>query len=209
VASHPDEHVIVHVPNHEAKAQDLLLWQDRGRPRLEALVASFGTGAQMAEALSWAVIVGTSTLQAAEGVNLDRWGALVGEQRGGLDNEQYRTFIELRQLVNTTFPNEDRLWTVVSTAVDPSPARVWPLYPGGLKVIVASTDWLSDVIVAHIQGLIRDFRPAGTIVPIIEFVPDHMALDWEADAPLISFLSAPAPGNPVVSRLIYSGRGPA
>jgi hypothetical protein len=207
--SHPDEHVIVYVPNHEEKAKDLLLAQDKGKPRTEALVSAFGAGAQALESLSFAVIVGASTLQVAEGVNLDRWGALVGEHRGGLDNEQYRRFIELRQVVNTTFPNEDALWTVISTAVDPYPLRVWPLYPGGLKVIVASTDWLPDTVVAHIQGLIRDFRPAGTIVPIIEYVPDHMALDWEAGAPLISFLSAPAPGNPVVSRLIYSGRGPA
>jgi hypothetical protein len=209
MAGHVDEHVVVYVPDHEERAKDLLLWQDRGKPRLEALVASFGAGAQGAEALSWATIVGASTLAGAEGANLDRWGALVGEHRGGLDNEQYRTFIELRQQVNTQFPNEDALWTVLTRALEPSPLRVWPLYPAGLKVIVASTDWTSDVVVAHTQGLIRDFRPAGTIVPIIEYVPDHMALDWEADAPIISFLSAPAPGNPVVSRLIYSGRGQA
>lgn len=206
---HPDEHVITYVPDHEEKAKDLLLWQDRGKVRLEALVASFGAGAQAAEHLSWAVIVGASTLDGAEGVNLDRWGALVGEHRGGLDNEQYREFIELRMMVNTTFPNEDNVWTVLSRALEPSTLRIWPLYPAGLKAIVASVDWTSAVVMAHTQGILRDYRPAGTIFPVIEYVPDHMALDWEADAPLISFLSAPAPGNPVVSRLIYSGRGQA
>lgn len=205
---HTDEHVIVYVPNHEEKAKDLLLAQDMGQPRTEALVAAFGAGAQSLEFLSWSVIVGASTLDHAEGVNLDRWGALVGEHRGGLDNEQYRRFIELRMLVNTSFPNEDNVWTALSRAVEPSLPRFWPLYPGGLKAIVASTDWLSDTVVAHTQGLLRDFRPAGTIFPVVEFVPDHMALDWEADAPPIHFLSAPAPGNPVVSRLVYSGRGP-
>lgn len=203
-----EEHLVVYRPDHEARAQDLLLRQFQDKPRMAAAAASLGAGAQFFEFHSFAVIIGASTLQGAEGVNLDRWGALVGEFRGGLDNEQYRTFIELRQLVNTSFPNEDRLWTVVSTAVDPYPIRVWPLYPGGLKVIVASTDWLPDSVKAHTAALIRDFRPAGTIVPIIEFVPDHMALDWEPTAKKISFLSAPV-FSPVVSRLIYSGRGPA
>lgn len=209
MADPTEEHLVIYVPNHEEKAQDLLLTQHKNKVRIPALAAAFGLGAQLAEQLSWSVIVGASTLDHAEGVNLDRWGALVGEYRGGLDNEQYRSFIELRMLVNTTFPNEDNVWTVVSRAVDPYPVRFWPLYPGGLKAIVASEDWLSDAVRAHIQGLIRDFRPAGTIFPIVEFVPDHMALDWEPDAPLIHFLSAPAPGNPVVSRLVYSGRGPA
>jgi hypothetical protein len=206
MAGHVDEHVVVFVPDHEDRAKDLLLWQDRGKPRLEALVASFGAGAQGAEALSWATIVGASTLAGAKGVNLDRWGALVGEHRGGLDNEQYRTSIELRQLVNTSFPNEDNVWTVISTSVQPYPVRMFELYPAGMKAIVYSTDALSESLRAHLVGLIRDFRPAGVVLPIIETLPGHFAFDWEADAPLFPSLAVPTPLP--FSDLIYSGRGP-
>lgn len=203
-----DEHVLVYIPDHDVRAKDLLLFQFQDKPRINAFVAALAAGAQALEFTTFSVVIGASTLQGAEGINLDRWGILIGEHRGGLDNEQYRGFIELRQSVNTRFGNQDLLWSVVSTAVDPYPVAVYPLYPGGLKVIVASTDWLSDTVKAHTAALVRDMRPAGIIVPVIEYVPDHMALDWESDAPLISFLSAPV-SHPVVSRLIYSGRGPA
>lgn len=206
MANAVDEHLIIFEPDHDARARELLLWQHHGKPRIEAFISAVAAGAQLLESTAWAVIVGGS-FTAAEGVTLDRWGEMLGEVRGDLDNELYRRFIELRIRVNTEHPSEDALYEVLAAAVAPSTVKAFPLPPGGLKFIVYSDEFVSDSIRAHTAALIRDFRPAGVIVAVIETVPDRMMLDWEEDAPPIG--SAASPGTGVISRLIYSGRGRA
>jgi hypothetical protein len=205
MSTHPLEHLLIYEPDHVARAKELLLAQHRDKARINAFVAALAKGVQLAENTIWAVIVGATTIQGAEGINLDRWGALVGEFRGGLSNEDYRRFIELRLLANTRFPNEDLLYELVSRAVAPSTVEVFPMPPGGLQFLVRSPTWLPDSIVAHTAALIRDARSAGRILPIVETVPLHFALDWEDGGTVIT----EGTGGAVVSRLIYSGRGPA
>lgn len=207
----PDEHHYLLEPHQDERARALLLWQHSEKPRLTAFVEALAAGAQLAENTSWAVLIGASTVQGAEGESLDRWGELAGEFRGGLTDAQYRHFLELRVRANSEFPNEDLLYEIVSQAVStvqPTPITVFPLYPGGLKIWVYSTDWLSEVLQAHTAALVHTLRPAGTIVPICETIPGAMALDWEADAPVIPSLALIADSEAVISSLIYSGRGP-
>lgn len=204
MATHPEEHNLIYEPDQAKRAQELLLWQQSDKARLIAFVRALAAGAQLAENTTWAVIVGSTTLAGSEGVNLERWGDVVGEVRGGLTNqEEYRKFINLRVRVNSEAPSEDAMWAVLDAAVDPS--IVTSHYVAdGIVYQVASLDWTDDAQAAHAGALIRDFRPTGTYAGVMEYVPDHFALDWEANAPVIAGLSSP--GTAVVSRLIYDGR---
>ena len=211
MATVPEEMHYLLEPHQDERARELLLWQHSERPRITAFVEALAAGAQLAENTSWAVLIGASTVQGAEGATLDRWGELAGEFRGGLTDAQFRHFLELRVRANSEFPNEDLLYEVVSAAVStvqPTPITVFPLYPGGLKVLVYSTDWLSEVLQAHTAALVHTLRPAGTIVPIVETVPGHMALDWEDAPPVIPSAALAGSSSAVISSLIYSGRGP-
>lgn len=207
MATHVDEHGLIYEPDHEGKALDLLMWQEKGKPRIEAFIRSLGQATQLLENTIWSVFIGTTTLGGAEGVNLDRWGTLIGEQRGGLDNEQYRRFIGLRMRVNSEFPDEDLLWEVLTDAVAPSVVTVSPLPPGGMQVQVDSIDFLPDALMAHTAALVRDLRPLGVIVPIVESVPGYFGFDGDPDAEGLGSLASPGSGG-ILSRLIYSGRGP-
>jgi hypothetical protein len=207
MATHPDEHGLIYEPDHEGKAAALLMWQELGKARIEAFVRALGKGTQLLENTIWAVFVGTTTLQGSEGVNLDRWGFLVGEQRGGLTNEQYRRFILLRMRVNSEFPDEDLLWEVVTDAVSPSVVTVTPLPPAGIQVQVDGIEFLSEVLRVHTAALIRDLRPLGVIVPVVESIPGYFGFDGDPDAQGFSSLASPSSGG-ILSRLIYSGRGP-
>ena len=211
MATHPEEQLYIYEPEQDARARELLLWQHQGKPRLTALVEAFAAGAQLAENTSWAVLVGATTVQGAEGATLDRWGELAGEFRGGLTDAQFRRFLDLRVQANSLFPNEDLLYTVLKSAVsavEPTEVALFPSAPGGIKAIVYSRDWLGDSLQAHTAALIHTLRPAGTIAPVIETIPGHMALDWEPTPPVIpSIASAPA-STAYISSLIYSGRGP-
>lgn len=200
MAVSPDEHLVVYQPDQAGRALDLLLWQDRGRPRIEALVTALGKGAQLLENTSWAVIVGATTIDGAEGVNLDRWGNMIGEARGGLDEEAYRTFIDLRILVNTTFPSEDNLWTVMSQAVDPG-VLVALHIAGGIIYQFDAGPELPLSLAAHAGALLRDYRAAGIFAALVGYVDDHFALDWETTAPVLT----DGTGTARVAELIYSG----
>lgn len=221
MATHPEEHLLIYEPDQAARAAELLLWQQKAKPRLAALVKALGAGAQLSENTIWAVIVGATTLAGAEGVSLDRWGEMIGEYRGGLDEEDYRRFIALRGRVNTEHPSQDAMFEVLFGADDP-PARgaVYPSVPGapfasgshliadGIVYQVESEDFLDNSVAAHAGALIRDFRPAGIVAPIVEYTVSHFALDWEASDPI---KPTPPPitlgtGTGVLARLIYSGR---
>lgn len=206
--SHPEEHILVLEPDHASRALELLLWQDKGRPRIEALVRAFAAGAQAQEHLVWAVIIGATTVQGAEGVNLDRWGAVVGEPRGGLDDEQFRTFIDLRIIVNTRHPSEDAMYELIATAVAPYTVRAYDLHPNGKKFYVDSIDPVPDPVRTRLAALVRDFRPAGVIVPVCETVPERALFEWETGGPSLITDDETDPVT-VIPDLIFSGRGRA
>jgi hypothetical protein len=203
MAIDPSSYLVTFEPDQAGKSLDLLLWQDKGKAVLEGLVYAFGKGAQLLESTSFAVIAGT-LLDSAEGVNLDRIGELVGETRGALSHEQYKKFIELRILVNTQFPNEDNVWTVLATAVDPSVVSSYRV-EDGIVYVVTSPTFLSGSIAAHAGRLIRDFRPVAVYAAVTEQVVGGAQIGSIAvPGSLIGSIATPGP-NPI-GRLIYDGR---
>lgn len=204
--SHPDEHLLVVEPDHASRARELLLWQQRERPRLEALVRALATGAQLSEHTAWAVIIGASTLQGAEGASLNRWGEVVGEQRGGLDDEQLRLFIGLRILVNTRHPSEDAMWELISTAVAPYEVGPALTLADGVKFYVTSIDAVPDPVRTRLASLVADFRPAGVIVKVLETIPERALFEWEAGGPSLITDDERDPVT-VIPDIIYAGRG--
>ena len=52
-----------------------------------------------------------------------------------------------------------------------------------------------------IARIMSTFRPLGRAVPIVESIPDHFALSWEPDSPVITA----GTGTAVISDLRYSG----
>lgn len=201
-----DDHLILFEPQHGDRAVELMYWQHREKPRLQALVRALAKGAQLLEDTIWAVIIGSTTIAGAEGANLDRWGRLVGEERGDLDEADYRRFIGLRVRVNTEFQNEDATYEILSGAAYPYPVSR-NLVADGLIWVVQSDDWLDDSVMAHTGALIRDFRAAGMYAAVVEQVPAVEFRLGSVAEPGTTFGSIADPGDSVLGRLIYNGRG--
>lgn len=201
-----DEHLLILEPDHASRALELLLWQHKGKPRIEAFVRALAAGAQLAEHTTWSVLIGATTIQGAEGESLNRWGELVGEYRGGLDDELYRLYIDLRIRVNTQHPSEDAMYALIAEAVAPYEVRAYDLPPNGKKFYVDSIDPIPDPARTRLAALVRDFRPAGVIVPVIETLPERALFEWETGGPSVITDDETDPIT-LIPDLIYSGRG--
>jgi hypothetical protein len=193
MAVHPEEHLVVHRPDHAERSIDLLLRQDRQKPRIEAFVRALAAGAQLLENTAWAVVAGGG-LDAAEGVTLRRWGELVGEVQGGLTHEEFRTFITLRGRVNVLFPTEDMLWGLLDEALAPFNTVERYLVSDGMVWYVSVPEMPGDAITDHTAGLIRDARPIGFYSAVIVETPDSFgwSSEWGDES--------------VFSECIYDGR---
>lgn len=189
-------------PDQAARALELLLWQQRGKARLEAFVRALAAGAQLEEFTAWAVLIGAG-LDAAEGETLARWAEIVGEDPRNLGPEQLRKFVGLRIRVNTEHPGDNAVGAVLAEAVWPSQVTAYAV-ADGIVYQVESGSFLTDGVGYHAGALVRDFRPAAIYAAVAEFVTtDHFALDWEVDGPL---LYDDHTSGGVIGRLLYSGR---
>lgn len=71
----------------------LVISRLRGQERWQAWLAAAGKPMQDAEDTLWSLLTETR-LDNATGVNLDRYGALIGEGRGDLEDDNYRIVLQ-------------------------------------------------------------------------------------------------------------------
>lgn len=199
----PGDYLVLFEPDQQGRAAELLLWQQKGKPRIEGFTRALGLGAQLAEGTGWAVLAG-SLLDSAEGATLDRIGELVGEFRGGLTHEQYRVFIGLRIEVNSLFQNEDRIWSVLTRALYPSVVTSGRV-ADGIIFTATSSDWVATSLASHAAALLRDFRPAAIYAALTEQLATGARIGTVAvPGTLIGTIATP--GSNPIGRLLYSGR---
>lgn len=158
---------VVYRPDLRARAVGFLLQQWQESPKLVALVESLATGAQHLEDQSFGLLVST-TFTAATGVALEQWGQLVGEVRGGLDDEDYRAFIESRILANNSTGTTDQLIEILQLSTAPSIVRHTNLFPACFQMEVLRTEPLSSLRAERVGRLMRLVKPAGICMLITE-----------------------------------------
>lgn len=88
----------VEVPDHAAAAIGRLPQQFR-KPRVESLLRILATPGQPLESALWQLLTQRSVANSL-GVQLDAIGTIVGQPRGGTDDETYRVFLRARIAAN-------------------------------------------------------------------------------------------------------------
>lgn len=171
-----DEHVLVYEPDFRSRALRRLYIQWQDKPRLRSFVRALGRGTQALESEVFALITGR-TIDTAFGAALDQWGELVGEPRGGLNDDEYRLMIEIRIFANRCRGTTDDLIYILQRTTAPSTVRHVTLYPAGGKLYVYRSEWMSDARSSRVGRLIRDVKPAGVACPVIECIPGHLGWD--------------------------------
>lgn len=168
---------VTYVPDHADRALAAMLFQDRAQPRIRALIQALGDGVQVVEDQIMDLSVGR-VLSLATGVQLDRWGDLVGEPRGALLDVDFRRFIRARILVNVCNGTPDELIAIYELVMDAQ--RVCFTMPGAPAFFCLTAirgSWLSTGLRRRVRRLMGDARPAGVAMELIEVLPGPFGFD--------------------------------
>ena len=173
---------LVHIADHGDRAVSRLPSRFR-RPVIESFIRSLCAGVQLAEDLAW-FLLSDGLLDTASGAMLDQWGELVGEQRLGLADADYRRFIEARMLINRANPGTPNemlaIWRLVTAPAisvayrSPSPCVVW--------LTVERSEAMSDAVARRVVRAMQDAAPAGRLLRLIETVPGPFGFETDPDA---------------------------
>lgn len=159
--------MIEYVPDHAARAVADMLSQDQSKPRLVAVIRAAARAFQCIEDLAFDLIV-SNTVENATGALLDRWGRVVGEARGGLDDEAYRGFVRARMAANVSGGTTDELLSIIASVTAPAVVQQVDLFPAAFALIVSRAQPLPDLLRERVRGFVRDLKAAGVGLTMIE-----------------------------------------
>lgn len=167
---------IAYVPNHAERAVSDMLSQDQNKPRLVAAVRAASTAFQCIEDLAFDLLL-SNTVENATGALLDRFGRLVGELRGGLDDEAYRGFVRARMAANLSGGTTDELLSIVESIAAPAVVRQEDLFPGAFALICERVQPLPDSLRVRVREFVRDLKAGGIGLTLIETTANPFTLD--------------------------------
>lgn len=158
---------LLHVGDHEDRAQSELLFVNRYRPRIVALVRSLASGVQLLEDPVFDFITGWR-VDLVSGRALDVFGVIVGEPRAGLDDATYRRFIQARILANISKGTRDDLLEIWQLVMGADSVRYFDAWPAGFMLAAWRSEFLDDVTRLRARLFMADIKPAGVAMNLIE-----------------------------------------
>lgn len=160
--------MVGHVSNHKELAeQDLLSVYHK--PRVRALVAALAEAVQISEERAFGTLVGVS-LPLSQGVWLDFWGALAGEARGALGDDDYRKIITARIFAAYSTSAVDDMITAFEIVTAPSRVRHWNHPPRAFSLTAWRLDPLSDTMRERVKFFMESMKPGGVNMRLVEAV---------------------------------------
>jgi hypothetical protein len=109
------ETALLYEPDQTERLIKLIRSQDQSKPRIRALMQGIGSGLQLFEDVNFDLLC-SLVFESATGAMLEMWGGLVGEERAGLGDSDYRRFIAARILVNQCRCTPDELIQICKMA---------------------------------------------------------------------------------------------
>ncbi len=168
---------ISYIPDHPARMVRRFLFQDRSKPRIAALAGALGEGSQLHEDQSMDLLTGR-LLHLSTGIQLDRWGAIVGETRGILGDTDYRRFIQARILVNICKGTSDEIIAIWKLVMDSNLVRLTlPGAPAFFSLAAIRSEWLTEGLRRRVRRIMADCKPAGVAMELIEALPGPFGFD--------------------------------
>lgn len=126
-----------------AEAQGRLIEQFRGRANIEAFVAALAQQSQELEDAAFGVITET-TIANAVGVQLDSLGTVVGIERGGSIDAEYRLKLQGQVLANNSDGTINELLAVLS-ALGATSIVLTEDYPAKVAIVLGDAFALGEV----------------------------------------------------------------
>lgn len=115
-------------------------------------------------------------LQTAIGKQLDQIGKLIGEERQGKDDDEYRKYLYIRTLVNKSSGTTPEIEEVINRTEDATFIQVFNHYPASIYIYI-KTPKIPD---PSLIDLIKNMIPAGVSLGYIGYWADE---DFDPDIP--------------------------
>ncbi len=176
--------MIDQVSDFQERTLGRLLSQFKGKVRIEALLTATATVVQELEDLFIGQLLNESEFDVAAGVHLEAWGKLVGEQRGGLLDEDYRRFISAKILANKCLGRTDEFIRIFDLVTGDSEVRENKLLWLGFELYTyrQSGDDLSDDLKSRIFRMLESIRPDGVNMTLVEVPFGYFGFEEDPDA---------------------------
>ncbi len=170
-------------PNHVGIMLARMPSQFRDKPRIRALIQALALGVQCLEDDMFGVLISTP-LDVATGDALNQWGALVGEPRGGLTDEDYRVFIDARVLVNISEGTPDELIEIFRRITAPQISIRYVQLPKATFGIWVFRDApMGDNRARRVASMMRDAKPGGVEMILVEEVSGYFGFNGDPGHP--------------------------
>lgn len=167
-----------HIDDHVAVAKALLIEQFKPRVNINKMVEVMATRVQGIENVASDLLTRRS-IETAEGAQLDIIGEIVGQNREGRTDEEYRAAIKTRIQLNTSSGEPETLISALRFLSDPTDASYLEAYPGAVRL------WTNgpsppDNLGARMQA----FAPAGVSVLVTITLLEPFVLGNVAGTPI-------------------------
>lgn len=158
---------------HLARALERLAEQFKGRTKIEALITALMTAFQDVENALQQVLL-ERTIDTATGVQLDMLGVIVGQDRGGLSDADYRRFVRARIAVHRSKGTTSDMIRIGALIVNDPAAKfvvrtVWDagfiLEVTGVAVSTATASALIAMLRAAVSGGVRILVVSSSVAP--------------------------------------------
>jgi len=123
----------IYIPDHVARAKSLLIEQLKPRPKINALVEAFVSPAQELENML-SDLLRFRSIDTAVGAQLDIIGEIVGQERGGRTDAEYRAAIRARIQINNSSGTPEDVSTGLSFLTNATQVRLLERFPGAITL---------------------------------------------------------------------------
>jgi len=146
----------------------------REQPFWRALMGGVGDSLQRFEDDAFAAM-DAGYLDTAAGVWLDRWGLIVGEERGALEDRDYRRFIRARALCNRFDGTVESSLAIWRTVMDVDDMHGWEVenYPAAFYLVAVRDTLLTDIAYRRVYRTMQDARPGCVTLTMIEALDSY------------------------------------
>lgn len=157
------------------RAKERLIWQFKTKPNIEAYLCVFAN--ELAEIQTAFLSLKTArTLSSSTDVQLDGLGDLVGVERNGRTDTEYRLAIQTQILLNKSNGEPETLITAVKTLTESTNVNITEMFPAEVNLLFDGLTIPSDLITS-----IENSAPAGVKINATASYSEASVFSFEAD----------------------------
>lgn len=157
----------VYITDHVERARELMTNDLKDKPNMGAFNKAFVSEVQELEDVFYELVI-QRRVETAQGAMLDQLGAVVGEARDGLSDNDYRRFVQARVETNIGEGEIPRLISVLKTITGASTVRFQALPPANYSVSYVVPSPLATSLTQRIVAQVLELTPAGVGFEVVE-----------------------------------------